>query len=158
MKLPHAVLERTHQSSPPSRGVWIETGRSLIRKAVNECRPPRGGCGLKLEHMVHNKEVSSRPPRGGCGLKQTRRKHRGDYKSSPPSRGVWIETERLEQQQQMLARRPPRGGCGLKQISLALDDPNLSESPPSRGVWIEIAPSRPPVPPRRVAPLAGGVD
>ena len=33
---------------------------------------------------------------------------------SPPSRGVWIETERLEQQQQMLARRPPRGGCGLK--------------------------------------------
>ena len=55
--------------------------------------------------------------------------------SSPPSRGAWIEITTLLQSDVAGICRPPRGGRGLKCLITSLK-----------------------IPPRRVAPLAGGVD
>ena len=58
-----------YYGSPPSRGAWIEIFLTLDMVIHPQCRPPRGGRGLKLPLCMMG---TSPPP-------------------SPPSRGAWIE-------------------------------------------------------------------
>ena len=55
--------------SPPSRGAWIEIDRCQDVGSVAQCRPPRGGRGLKYQMKKWHDGVTP----------------------SPPSRGAWIE-------------------------------------------------------------------
>ena len=69
MKYSFTTVTATLDTSPPSRGAWIEIAffRSMLPRLRG--RPPRGGRGLKFE-LTDIPNLS---------------------KSSPPSRGAWIE-------------------------------------------------------------------
>jgi len=79
-------------------------------------------------------DVDCRPPRGGRGLKCYVSFLLFGGRGSPSSRRAWIEIRRLWFATRALPCRPPRGGRGLKYIETSLHRPFVQVALLAEGV------------------------
>ncbi len=115
MKPPTCCCVLSINTSSPARGMWIETECKWRNGIHISSRPPRGGCGLKLDGCASDgEERAGRPPRGGCGLKRLDVHTALLPLRSSHARGMWIETVLAVLKTAASIRRPARGELGLK--------------------------------------------
>ena len=65
MKRREMADHRFQQTSPPTRGAWIETERLTEAKHRLTRRPPRGGRGLKQKGVIRRAVKLWSPPTWG---------------------------------------------------------------------------------------------